>query len=377
MKVEIISVGTKLLMSDTLDINTPYISRSLREASVQVTCKVTVGDESEMIADVLRDAFKRADVVLMVGSADDELDAMSRRIAAQITGRELLADGISISGATLLGKPGGRHSGLIVEEGNKALVWLPGNRREMTYLLDNDVLPYIQARLSPKKRVERILLRTVDIMESTLKQQLADLSLTSKHQISYDSFAGQTTIQLWAALEPSEEAKAELEELRQAIRDRLGDHIFGEGDARFEEVVLSILRGSGRRVAIGECHTGEALTKALSDVPGCQEVIAPPSLTSCEQLVADLNLEQPTPDQNLTDWCQIAAEKLLAKARADLALVVFNRLTQGGAHILVTLASPNGVSVTQRSFGGHPGNINQWSYTLGLAHLRRWLLAHQ
>ena len=48
----------------------------------------------------------------------------------------------------------------------------------------------------------------------------------------------------------------------------------------------------------------------------------------------------------------------------------------GGVQILVTLASPNGVSVTQRSFGGHPENIDQGALTLGLAHLRRWLLVH-
>jgi hypothetical protein len=59
-----------------------------------------------------------------------------------------------------------------------------------------------------------------------------------------------------------------------------------------------------------------------------------------------------------------------------LGLVIYNNVTQGGVQILVTLASPNGVSVTQRSFGGHPDNIDQWALSLGLSHLRRWLLAH-
>jgi len=51
-------------------------------------------------------------------------------------------------------------------------------------------------------------------------------------------------------------------------------------------------------------------------------------------------------------------------------------MTPGGVQLSVYLASAQGVSVTQRSFGGHPENINQWACTLGLAHLHRWLLAH-
>ncbi|HEX6383482.1 MAG TPA: hypothetical protein VF177_02325 [Anaerolineae bacterium] len=78
----------------------------------------------------------------------------------------------------------------------------------------------------------------------------------------------------------------------------------------------------------------------------------------------------------MTQWCRTAAEQLRLKSETDLGLVVYKNVTRSGVQVLVTLASPTGVSVTQRSFGGHPENIDQWAFTLGLTHLRRWLLVH-
>jgi hypothetical protein len=83
------------------------------------------------------------------------------------------------------------------------------------------------------------------------------------------------------------------------------------------------------------------------------------------------------PDDDLSRWCRIAAERLLERDGVDLGLIVYKNISQGGVQLLVTLASQLGVSVTQRSFGGHPDNIDQWAATLSLSHLRRWLLAHE
>jgi hypothetical protein len=74
----------------------------------------------------------------------------------------------------------------------------------------------------------------------------------------------------------------------------------------------------------------------------------------------------------LSQWCRSAANALRTKNTSDLSLIVYSNVTQGGVQILVTLASPNGVSVTLRSFGGHPENSDQGAGALGLTHLRRW-----
>jgi hypothetical protein len=111
-------------------------------------------------------------------------------------------------------------------------------------------------------------------------------------------------------------------------------------------------------------------------IPGSQQMIFSLPTTTWTDLADYLHLEKLTPESDLTHWCRVAAERLLLESETDLGLVVYNNVTQGGVQVLVTLASPHGVSVTHRSFGGQPANINQWACTLGLTHLRRWLLAH-
>jgi len=376
MKVEIISIGTKLLMSDVLDTNSPYLSRTLRELDVRLTCKVTVGDDADMIADVLRVAMARADIVLTTGDPDDDVNANTRQAAARVTGRQLQSGKPGITGAIALGDADSDESAFLIEDSGRALICLPGNRREMSYLVENEVLPYIQKRLQAPGRGTWVTLRTVDILESSLKLQLADLPLKEHHRISYDSFAGQTSIRLWAEGVSDEQNRRELAELKKEAYTRLGDHIYGEGQDRLERVVFHALEQSAKKLAFAECCTGEVLSQGVKRITSASDTIFALPVKESADLAHFLDLDTIVPDADLPAWCRSAAERLLARTTVDLGLILYKNATQGGAQIIVALASANGVSVTQRSFGGHPENINQWAYTLALAHLRRWLLAH-
>lgn len=376
MKVEIISIGTKLLMSDVLDTNSPYLSRTLRELDVRLTCKVTVGDDPDMIADVLRVAMARADIVITTGDPDDDIDTIARQAVARVTGRQMIGGAPGIAGAIPLGDAQNGEPALLVEDGASTLICLPGNRREMSYLVENELLPYIQERLQAPGPVAWVTLRTVDILESSLKQQLADLPLKEHHRISYDSFAGQTSIRLWSEGESGEQNRQELAELKKEAYARLGDHIFGEGQDRLERVVFQALEQSEKKLAFAECDTGDVLSQGVKRSYGASGAFFTPQVNDSADLALYLDLESVVPDLDLPDWCRSAAERLLAKTTMDLGLILYKNVMQGGAQIIVALASANGVSVTQRSFGGHPENINHWAYTLALAHLRRWLLAH-
>lgn len=78
MKVEIISIGTELLVSDILDTNAAYISRSLREVNVTLTSKVTIGDDPAMIADAFQVALRRANLVIATGGLGRGKDDFTR-----------------------------------------------------------------------------------------------------------------------------------------------------------------------------------------------------------------------------------------------------------------------------------------------------------
>lgn len=378
MKVEIISIGNELLMSDILDTNSSYISRSLREVRVSLTCRVTVGDDPDMISDVLQVALQRADVVLTTGGLGRGANDFTRQAVARVTGRTLLDNPPGIEGAILLGEDDPHPSGLMLKEPQGTLICLPGSRQDMAYLLETIVLPYIKEQLVSEVPVKSgwVLLRTVGVMESSLKQQLSDLGLMPTQRITFDSFAGQCNIRLWAEAESEEQVQHELAILRQEVLARLGDHIFGEGEERLEDVVLQTLLEKNIRLSIAECFTEQIFTRTLVRLPHASKVVTAVPAQTWQEVNDYLSMSDFTPENDLTNWCRSVAERLLPATKTDISLVVYSNMTQGGVQLIVTLASALGVSVTQRSFGGHPENINQWACTLGLTHLRRWLMAH-
>ena len=375
MKVEIISIGTELLVSDILDTNAAYISRSLREVNVSLTCKITIGDDAEMIADAFRVALRRADVVIATGGLGSGKDDFTRQAITAVTHRQPSPEPPGISNAILLGSQDIGSTGLMLEEENGVIVCLPGNRREMSYLLETEVLPYLRQQMNKETHNGWRLLRCIGVMESSLKQDLADLATGNSHRLTFDSFAGQTNIRLWAKASSEQALQEKLQQLKTAVSQRLGDHIYGEEADRLETVVLNNLMKNGSQLSLAECYTNSILAETIAPLPGAAQHVSLHPATTWKELATDLHLENLSSD-NLSQWCRSAANALLSRSKSNLSLVVYSNVTQGGVQILVTLASPNGVSVTQRSFGGHPENIDQWALTLGLTHLRRWLLAH-
>lgn len=375
MKVEIISIGTELLVSDILDTNAAYISRSLREVNVNLTSKVTIGDDPKMIADAFQVALRRANMVIATGGLGNGKDDFTREAITAVTHRHTVPEPPGIHGAILLGNSDAGSTGLMLEEADGVLVCLPGNRREMSYLLETAVLPYLRQQLETAMHTGWTLLRCVGVMESSLKQDLADLAASPNHRITFDSFAGQTNIRLWAKATSEQSLQEQLQALKTAVSQRLGDHVFGAEADRLETVVLHNLIKNDLHLSLAECYTHGIINETIGPLAGAAEHIALHPAKTWKELGAALQLDNLTGD-NLSQWCRSAANALRSKDNSDLSLIVYSNITQGGVQILVTLASPNGVSVTQRSFGGHPENIDQWALTLGLTHLRRWLMVH-
>ncbi len=377
MNVEIVSISAKLLMGDILDTNTAYISRSLREINARITCKVFVGNDLDMITDAFRVALRRSDVVLAIGGLGDGPHNYTRLAAAQATGRALLPQAPGIEGAQIVGGAETRSQGFLLEAEQGTLICLPAWRRDMGYLLETEALPYLRKQISADTQLGWVTLRTVGIMESSLKQKLNDIAQDARHRVTYDSFAGQTNVQLWIQADSKDQIEHQLAEMKQVVLARLGDHVYGEGKDRLEEVVLNSLVGGGRKLVVAECYTEQTLARMLNriSVPDGDLHLLP--ITTWSELHKVVRLDELTPEDDLTRWCRAAAERLMVQTETDLGLLVYKNVTRGGVQLVVTLASRMGVSVTQRSFGGHPENINQWAATLGLSHLRRWLLAHQ
>jgi molybdopterin-biosynthesis enzyme MoeA-like protein len=338
---------------------------------------VTLGDDLSSIENALRIALSYVEVIITIGGLGNDSNDFTREAVARATGRPYSPDnGLSVPDTLPLGGPEVLRQGFLLEEDSHTLICLPGKPREMAYLLETEVLPWLHRRIKEGIAYRWALLRTAGVMESTLEQQLADLNQGDRQRVSFSSFAGQTDIGLWVEGESQDLVNNSLQNLVDEVLNRLGDQVYGQAGDRLEDVLLHHLHESRIRVAAAECYTNGSLDQSLGQGNGVETAVIVFPFETAGQLAEHLDLAPLTGDGDLTRWCRLAAERLKEQESTDVGLVVYNNITPGGVQLLVTLASSHGVSVMQRSFGGHPDNIDQWASTLGMVHLRRWLLAH-
>src|SRR5512146_2801623 len=167
---EIITIGTELLLGEIQDTNTSYMARGLRDMGVDLYRTTTVGDNQERIAQVIREALTRCQIIVTTGGLGPTVDDPTRQAVALALGVELeyrpeLWEQISNrilhrygrqpsannmrqawipAGTIPVGNPVGTAPSFICEIGESCIASLPGVPREMEYLFQNALVPYLK-----------------------------------------------------------------------------------------------------------------------------------------------------------------------------------------------------------------------------------------
>jgi len=87
---EIISVGTEIILGNTLNTNTHYISKKLSSMGINVQYHTAVIDNPNLLEDVINISMKRADLIVFTGGLGPTYDDMTKEIVAKALGIELV-----------------------------------------------------------------------------------------------------------------------------------------------------------------------------------------------------------------------------------------------------------------------------------------------
>jgi competence/damage-inducible protein CinA-like protein len=172
MHAEIIATGSELLLGEVVDTNSTYIARRLREIGLNLYYKTVVGDNEQRMEEALRIALNRSDVIITTGGLGPTVDDVTRTAVARAVDRELIfsaelltqiqtrfrAYGVPMGennrrqayipqDASPIENPVGTAPSFIVEHHDHLIISLPGVPREMEYLMEHAVLPYLKDRL--------------------------------------------------------------------------------------------------------------------------------------------------------------------------------------------------------------------------------------
>lgn len=333
MIAEILSVGTELLMGQIANTDAQYISRRLSELGVTIYRHTTVGDNPTRVKEALNEALTRSDIVITTGGLGPTEDDLTKEMVAEYFGLEMIMDAKSMAAieaymnrigrtmtennrkqayfpenALIMENLCGTAPGCIVEKGDKAVAVLPGPPHEMKDMFDRQLAPYL-ARKSGA-HIESKFLRVFGIGESSLETQLIDLFHSNNPTLALYCGPGEVQVRMTAMAQDRDCALEMITPLEAEIRNRLGDHIYGEGvENSLENVVVEALERRGETVSFAESCTGGLLASRVIAIPGASAVIQQSHVTYSDAVkMCVLNVQKETLEVHSAVSAQCALE---------------------------------------------------------------------
>lgn len=305
MRVEIVTIGDELLLGYTIDTNAAHLARELAAFGVEIVRRTTVGDAADDIAAGVRDALERTGAVITTGGLGPTADDQTKPAIASLFGRGMYLHEAHLEwlrerwrkrfdrplpksneqqamipeGATLLRNDYGSAPGIWLEdERGRWVAMLPGVPREMRGMLADVLVPELASRTrgtAAPTVIRSRTLRTTGIAESALADTLADLaSGVEGLPLAYLPGWEGVDLRLTARDLRASDADAALERGAAAIRERVGQWIYGEGSDDLAATVLDGMRRARARLAVGESCTGGMLGARITAIPGSSDVFA-------------------------------------------------------------------------------------------------------
>ncbi len=298
-RAEILCVGTELLIGDIVNTNAAYLSRRLATLGIGVYRQNVVGDNKARLAEDLRAALSRADLVVTSGGLGPTADDMTKEIAAEVLGRKMALHAPSLArieryfaatgrvmtpnnrkqammpeGATVFDNDYGTAPALaLVSDEGKVLVLLPGPPRELEPLFREKVEPFLRPRCGAT-----LFSRNVHICgmgESAVEAALPPALLACANPtVAPYCIEGEVRLRVTAkAADEREAAKLCDKAVEQIKKTPVGGYIYAIDTPSPEAALVEQLLERGLTVAVAESCTGGLITKRLTDIAGSSAAV--------------------------------------------------------------------------------------------------------
>lgn len=299
MIVEVIAVGTELLLGEIVNSNVAVIGRRLAGEGFDAHYQVTVGDNLGRLTEAIRTALARADAVVLTGGIGPTQDDLTRHAICEVLGvqmdrdeghaehirQRLIAARGSVAESTLrmADYPAGSETlpnrvgvalGVAAEHEHGLIFAMPGVPAEMTVMLDEQVMPRLREASGEPAILKNRIIRTWGYGESQVSEMLDDLYESTNPSVAFLIDASEVRIRVSAKAESEAAADEMIAKVEAVVVDRLGYAVFAYDDDRVETIVVRQLREHGWIVATVETSTlGEVATR-LAATPGGGAVFA-------------------------------------------------------------------------------------------------------
>jgi len=297
MRAIFIAVGSEMLDKERVDTNSIYVARRLMDVGILTNMKMVVGDDVENLTWAIKNACKRAQIVIVTGGLGPTEDDITREAAANALKRELLfkeeivedinirfrqrnikmpeinaRQAFVIDGAEVLPNDRGTAPGQLIDDENCKLLLLPGPPGEMKPLFDK----VLTEKIAPLCNffIYKRCFKFAGITESETDAEIADI-YTKHRNVRTTILATPGFIEVHLvgrSRESEEEARIETDGVAEKIKTKMAEYLITEEDINFEEFIVAELKQQKLTISAAESCTGGGLANRLTHVPGSSDV---------------------------------------------------------------------------------------------------------
>lgn len=299
MVVELISVGTEILLGDIVNTNAAYLSKQCAALGLNMYAQSVVGDNDERLKELFEEAFKRSDVVILTGGLGPTEDDLTKETVCRAMGVELVrdekAENNMINILTRLGytpsknnfkqamvpKNGiilynnnGTAPGMIIEKDGHAAVLLPGPPGEMIPMFEEYLIPYFSYH-NPEV-LYSMTIKECGIGESLLETRLLDL-IDSQTNPTIATYAktGCSEVRITAKAPTMDDAVMLVKPVADEVLKRLEGYVYSTDEKdNLEDVLVRLLKDKNLKIATAESCTGGLIGTKIVNVSGASNVYA-------------------------------------------------------------------------------------------------------
>lgn len=296
MTVELISVGTEILLGNIVNTNAAYLAEKCAGLGLSCYFQSVVGDNEERLTQVISCAVDRSDIVILSGGLGPTEDDLTKEVAAKVCGKKLIVDERSMEriaeyfaardikptennwkqammpeGAIVLDNNNGTAPGAIIELENAKVILLPGPPNELIPMFEESVAHYLD-KLTPGVICSQTV-KICGVSESQVETTVKDMIDTQTNPtIATYAKTGEVHIRVTASADNEKQAKALIKPVVKELKARFGPDVYTtDVDTTLEKSVTDLLLANKLSVTCAESCTGGMLSARLINVPGVSD----------------------------------------------------------------------------------------------------------
>lgn len=407
-QVEIIAVGTELLLGTTANTNATWLAQQLSLLGLSSRYQIVVGDNYSRLKDQIETSLRRSDCIILTGGLGPTADDITMKVAADVAGADLAfheeswerilkhfeqsgrvpkesnrSQVMLPAGQTVLPNENGTAPGSVIAftymNRPSWLILLPGPPMENRPMFSDYVRPFLEGH-SEWKMIHRFL-RLIGIGESDAEAAVMDLiEGQTDTTIAPYAHAGEMLFRLTRRYsrdpdpvkesQSAQEAVADLDRISNEIRKRLGEYVYAVGDISLPRLVCNALLQNNLTFGFAESLTAGMAAAEAADVPGISKVFRGGLITYQDETKKSLlGIDQSLLDQASAVSGEIAEAMALAARRimnCDYAVALTGLAGPGtddqgrdAGLTYISAAGPGGVRTNRFVFTGDRTKIRQ------------------